>query len=62
MHGLRTGNAGSESDEGDRVDSVLEVYEAAQVAGNVSDHRGASSDSEDGNDKGGIPIVNGYGE
>jgi len=59
MHGLRTGNAGSESDEGNRVHSVLEVDEAAKMSGDISDDSGAAADREDGNDKGRVPIVNG---
>ena len=60
QHGLRTGNAGSERDEGNRVHSVLEVDEAAKVSGDISDDGGAGADHEDGNDKGGVAIVNGW--
>ena len=59
MHILWTGNAGSKSDEGNRVHSVLEVDEAAKMSGDISDDGGAGADHEDGNDKGGVPIVNG---
>lgn len=59
MHILRTGNAGSQSDEGNRVHSVLEVDEAAEMSGDISDDGGAAADRKDGNDKGGVPIVNG---
>ena len=60
MDSLSTRNAGSQSNEGDRVDAVLEVDEAAEMAGNVADHGGAGADHEDGNDKGGVAIVNGW--
>ena len=62
MHGLQTGNAGSKSDEGNRVHSVLEVDEAAKMSGDISDDGGAGADHEDGNDKGGVSIVNGWEE
>ena len=62
MDSLSTRNAGSQSNEGDRVDAVLEVDEAAEMAGNVADHGGAGADHEDGNDKGGVSIVNGWEE
>ena len=59
MHVLRTGNAGSKSDKGNRVHSVLEVDEAAEMSSDISNDGGAGTDHEDGNDKGGVPIAKG---
>ena len=58
-HGLRTGNTGSERDEGNRVHSVLEVDEAAKMSGDIADDGGAGADRKDGNDKGGVAIAKG---
>ena len=60
QHGLRTGNTGSERDEGNRVHSVLEVDKAAKMSGDISDDSSTGADREDGNDKGGVAITKGW--
>ena len=50
--------AGAEGHEGDGVDAVLEVNEAAEMAGHVSDDSGTHAHSSDGDHEGGITIGN----
>ena len=52
-----TRHAGPKSHERNRVDSVLEVDEAAQMAGDIADDSGAGSDEADGNDKGRVSVA-----
>ena len=55
---ILTRHGGSQGDEGDGVDAVLEVNEAAEMAGNVSDDSGTHAHSSDGDHEGGISISN----
>ena len=57
---LQTRNWGAQSHEGNGVDAVLEVNEAAEMAGNVSDDGGAEPDSSDGDHEGGIAVGNAW--
>ena len=52
--------AGAEGHEGDGVDAVLEVNEAPEMAGNVSDDGCAEPDSGDGDHEGGISVGNAW--
>ena len=54
-----TGHRGAESDKGDGVDTVLEVDEAAEVSGHVTDDGSAHANSGDGHHEGGVPGVDG---
>ena len=50
--------ASSEGHKGDGVDAVLEVNEAAEMAGHVSDDSGTHAHRGDGDHEGGITIGN----
>ena len=54
-----TRHASSQSHEGNGVDTILEVNEAAEMAGNVTNDRGAQTHRGDGYHEGGITIGNG---
>ena len=54
-----TRNWGAKSHEGNGVDTILEVNEAAEMAGNVTNDRGAQTHRGDGYHEGGITIGNG---
>ena len=56
---LQTRNWGAQSHEGNGIDTILEVNEASEMAGNVTDDSGTQTHRGDGDHEGGITIENG---
>ena len=56
---ILSGNWGAQGDKADGIDTILEVNEAAQMAGDISDHGSDQSDGGNGNDEGGVSVENG---
>ena len=55
---ILTRHGGSQGDEGDGVDAVLEIDEATEMSSNVSDDSGTETNGGDGDDEGGISVGN----
>jgi len=47
---------GSQSDEGDGVDAILEIDEATEMTGDVSNDGGTDTNGSDGDDEGGVSV------
>ena len=57
---LQTRNWGAQSHEGNGVDTILEVNEAAEMAGHVTDDSGTQTHRGDGYHEGGIAVGNAW--
>ena len=55
-----TGNRGSESDESNSVDGILQVDEAAQVTSDITDNSGTGTNEDQRNEEAGVSIGNSY--
>ena len=53
-----TRHAGAKSHKGNCVDTILEVDEAAEMAGDISDDCGVATNEEDRNDKRRVSVEN----
>ena len=56
---LQTRNWGAQSHKGNGVDTILEVNEASEMAGNVTNDSRTQTHRGDGDHEGGITIENG---
>ena len=56
---ILTGNWGAQSHKADGIDTVLEIDEAAKMAGDVSDNGSDNTDGSNGNDECGVSVENG---
>ena len=59
MREILTRYGGSQSNEGNGVDTILEVDEATKMSGNVSDDSSTQTDGSDGNNECGITLSDG---
>mgnify|MGYP007015609546 CR=1 FL=1 len=53
-----TRNRGSEGDESNSVDGILQVDEAAQVTGDITDNSGTGTNEDQRNNEAGVSIAN----
>ena len=54
----QTRHAGSQGDEGDGIHAVLEIDEASEMTGDVTDDSSVATDEENGYHKSWITLVN----
>ena len=51
-----TRHRGSQSDEGDGIDAILEIDEATKMTGDVSNDGSTETNGSDGDDEGGVSV------
>ena len=59
---LQTRDTSSQCDEGNSIDGILQVDEAAQMTGDITNNSSAHPDHADGNDEGWVTIGNSFWE
>lgn len=54
-----TGHRGAKGNKGDSIDRILEVDKATKMTGNVTNDSCAKTDEDNGNNEGGVSVVDG---